>query len=341
MPYVSGEEAPTIGQWGQILQREAVASGITATLGIEPGRAIVASAAITAYTVGTIKKLDGIRNYVAVDGGMSDNPRPVLYGSGYETFLPRSVLAERPMSARIVGKHCESGDILVREADLPEDLAVGDILATPVTGAYGHSMGSNYNKVLRPPVVFCADGDAAPRRSPGDLRRPPRHRSRLTIRSSDVERQFARGEPAGWPRRAMIEPMRRVLPVCAAVIVALVASIGPAAAATAPTDSIAESRVRVKVTLVGLAPDLDGGRLDLSANGQYVLYDRPGRGVGLYDSVRRNTTVLGDDDAKPFAVSDSGEAVLYTSGVSPSSGGDPTARAWPCPPAEGRSPTWP
>lgn len=160
VPYVSGEEAPTIGQWGQILRREAAASGITATLGIEPGRSIVASAALTAYTVGTIKKLDGIRNYVAVDGGMSDNPRPVLYGSGYETFLARAVLAERPMSARIVGKHCESGDILVREADLPDDLAVGDILATPVTGAYGHSMGNNYNKVLRPPVVFCADGDA-------------------------------------------------------------------------------------------------------------------------------------------------------------------------------------
>jgi diaminopimelate decarboxylase len=160
VPYVSGEEAPTIGQWGRILQREAAAAGVTARLGIEPGRSIVAGAAITAYTVGTIKKLDGIRTYVAVDGGMSDNPRPVLYGSGYETFLPRAVLAERPMSARIVGKHCESGDILVRQGNVPEDLAVGDILATPVTGAYGHSMGSNYNKVLRPPVVFCADGDA-------------------------------------------------------------------------------------------------------------------------------------------------------------------------------------
>ncbi len=160
VPYVAGEEAPTIGQWGQILKREAAAAGITATLGIEPGRSIVAGAAITAYTVGTIKRLDGIRNYVAVDGGMSDNPRPVLYGSGYETFLPRAVTAERPFPARIVGKHCESGDILVREGLLPGDTAVGDILATPVTGAYGHSMGSNYNKVLRPPVVFCKDGDA-------------------------------------------------------------------------------------------------------------------------------------------------------------------------------------
>ncbi len=91
---------------------------------------------------------------------MCDNPRPVLYGSGYETFLPRDVGAERPRTVTVVGKHCESGDLLVRDAAVPDDLAVGDVLATPVTGAYGHSMGSNYNKVLRPPVVFCADGDA-------------------------------------------------------------------------------------------------------------------------------------------------------------------------------------
>ncbi len=160
VPYVEGEEAPTISQWGRILKDRAADAGITATLGIEPGRSVAAGAAITAYTVGTIKLLDGIRNYVAVDGGMSDNPRPVLYGSGYETFLPRAVGAERPLEARIVGKHCESGDILVRDAKLPADTMVGDILATPVTGAYGHSMGSNYNKVLRPPVVFCAGGDA-------------------------------------------------------------------------------------------------------------------------------------------------------------------------------------
>ncbi len=160
VPYVTGEEAPTIGQWGKILKDRAAAAGITAALGIEPGRSITAGAAITAYTVGTIKQLEGIRTYIAVDGGMSDNPRPVLYGSGYETFLPRAPTAERPMEARIVGKHCESGDILVREAKLPAGTAVGDILATPVTGAYGHSMGSNYNKVLRPPVLFCANGDA-------------------------------------------------------------------------------------------------------------------------------------------------------------------------------------
>lgn len=158
--YVTGEEAPTIAQWAHKLKATAAEYGITAQLGIEPGRSIAASAAVTIYTVGTIKQLEGIRTYVAVDGGMSDNPRPVLYGSGYETFLPRDVLADRPHTARIVGKHCESGDILVREASVPATLAVGDLLATPVTGAYGHSMGSNYNKILRPPVLFVSGGDA-------------------------------------------------------------------------------------------------------------------------------------------------------------------------------------
>lgn len=160
VPYVAGEEAPSISQWGKILTEAASEVGIEATLGIEPGRSIAAAAAITVYTVGTVKHLEGIRTYMAVDGGMSDNPRPVLYGSGYESFLPRDPLAERTSTARVVGKHCETGDLLIREAALPADTVVGDLLATPVTGAYGHSMGSNYNKVLRPPVVFCRDGDA-------------------------------------------------------------------------------------------------------------------------------------------------------------------------------------
>ena len=126
----------------------------------EPGRSIVAAAAITLYRVGTIKDVPGHRTYVSVDGGMSDNPRPVLYGSGYEAFLPRETGAARPAPVRVVGKHCETGDVVVSEGFVPEDLAVGDILATPVTGAYGHSMASNYNKVPRPAVVFVADGEA-------------------------------------------------------------------------------------------------------------------------------------------------------------------------------------
>ncbi len=115
----------------------------------------MAAAAITVYTLGTLKRIPGVRTYFSVDGGMSDNPRPVLYGSGYESFLPRAPFADRTEFGRLVGKHCESGDVLLFDAKLPADL-----VATPVTGAYGRSMGSNYNMILRPPVVFVSDGEA-------------------------------------------------------------------------------------------------------------------------------------------------------------------------------------
>lgn len=158
--YLEDEEAPTITQWGSVLLDACDALGVRSRVSVEPGRAIVASAAMTVYTVGTIKDIPGVRTYVAVDGGMSDNPRPVLYGSGYEAFLPRAVDAARDRTVRLVGKHCESGDVLASAAQVPDDLVVGDLLAMPVTGAYGHSMGSNYNKITRPPVVFVADGVA-------------------------------------------------------------------------------------------------------------------------------------------------------------------------------------
>ena len=160
--YVTGEEAPSIAAWGETVLEAAAAAGVTARLSVEPGRAIVASAAIALYTVGTVKVLPGIRTYVATDGGMSDNPRPVLYGSGYEAFLPRAAAAERPRAVSVVGKHCESGDILVADGWVPQDLAVGDILGIPVAGAYGYAMASNYNKVPRPAVVFVRDGEARP-----------------------------------------------------------------------------------------------------------------------------------------------------------------------------------
>jgi len=160
--YVEGETAPSITEWARAVHAAAALAGLDPNLRLtaEPGRAIVASAALTLYRVGTIKRLADLRSYVAVDGGMSDNPRPVLYGSGYEAFLPRSPLAERPQAARLVGKHCESGDVIVDDARLPLDLAVDDVLATPVTGAYGFSMASNYNRVVRPPVVFVSGGRA-------------------------------------------------------------------------------------------------------------------------------------------------------------------------------------
>ena len=158
--YTEDEEAPTIGAWGNVLLDACRSIGIKSAVFVEPGRSIVASAAITVYRVGTVKDIPGVRRYVSVDGGMSDNPRPVLYGSGYEAFGVADVGAERTESARIVGKHCESGDVLIFDADLPAGVKVGDLVGTAVTGAYGHSMASNYNKVPRPAVVFAADGTA-------------------------------------------------------------------------------------------------------------------------------------------------------------------------------------
>lgn len=160
--YVTGEHGATISEWGALIHEGARAAGLPedVTISCEPGRSIVAQSAITLYTVGTVKDIPGIRTYVSVDGGMSDNPRPVLYGSGYEAFLPRVVESLREQRVTIVGKHCESGDLLIRDAVIPVGTEVGDILATPVTGAYGYTMASNYNKVPRPPVVFVKDGIA-------------------------------------------------------------------------------------------------------------------------------------------------------------------------------------
>jgi diaminopimelate decarboxylase len=160
--YVNGESAPTQAEWARATRAACANKGVdpSTRISAEPGRSIVAAAAVTLYAVGTVKHLPGIRTYVSVDGGMSDNPRPVLYGSGYEAFLPRRPAAPRPWPVRVVGKHCESGDLVVPEAFVPDDLEVGDVLATPVTGAYGYAMASNYNKVPRPAVVFVSEGSA-------------------------------------------------------------------------------------------------------------------------------------------------------------------------------------
>ncbi len=160
VPYIDGERAPSITEWATTVRDEAKKLGIKAAIGIEPGRSIVAAAGITAYTVGTIKKVPGVRNFVAVDGGMSDNPRPIMYDSGYEAFCPNSMSDPRELTANVVGKHCESGDIIVVDAQLPKSISVGDLLVTPVTGAYGYGMASNYNGVPRPAVVFVSKGEA-------------------------------------------------------------------------------------------------------------------------------------------------------------------------------------
>lgn len=156
--YTNEEVAPTMGQWAEVLKRATASLPSTARIYVEPGRSIVATAGLTVYRVGTVKNIDGIRTYIAVDGGMSDNMRPALYESVYEVCDPRRITADRTSSARIVGKHCESGDVLVFDAPVPDDVAVGDLLVTPVTGAYGYSMANNYNKMARPAVVFVAQG---------------------------------------------------------------------------------------------------------------------------------------------------------------------------------------
>ena len=133
-------------------------------ISIEPGRAIVGPTTTTIYLVGTTKNVileDGtVRKYVSVDGGMSDNIRPALYGAKYSVFLANRVSTAKPVKSRLVGKHCESGDILIFDLNLPEDVQSGDLLAMPATGAYGRSMASNYNHIPRPAVVSVENGSA-------------------------------------------------------------------------------------------------------------------------------------------------------------------------------------
>jgi diaminopimelate decarboxylase len=124
---------------------------------LEPGRALVANSTVTLYTVQTIKR--NISTWVAVDGGMSDNLRPMLYGSVYEALIADRPLAQATERCHVAGKHCESGDVIVRNVALAEP-AVGDVVVTPVTGAYGHALANNYNGVPRPPVIFCSGGSA-------------------------------------------------------------------------------------------------------------------------------------------------------------------------------------
>jgi diaminopimelate decarboxylase len=124
---------------------------------LEPGRALVANSTVTLYTVQTIKH--NVSTWVAVDGGMSDNLRPMMYGARYEALIADRVLAAAETRCHLTGKHCESGDVIVRDALLASP-AVGDTVVTPATGAYGYAMANNYNGVPRPPVVFVGDGNA-------------------------------------------------------------------------------------------------------------------------------------------------------------------------------------
>jgi len=155
--YTAEQTPPEIEDWVGAVLGAARDSGIDASarLLVEPGRALTANAGVTLYTVESVKR--NVRTWVGVDGGMSDNMRPMLYGALYEAHVADRFGGDTPCV--VAGKHCESGDVIVREA-LLDDPRAGDVIVTPATGAYGYAMASNYNGVLRPPVIFCKDGDA-------------------------------------------------------------------------------------------------------------------------------------------------------------------------------------
>ncbi len=154
--YAAAQRPPAIEEYVQTLvdaAREHL--GGYRRLLIEPGRALTANAGVTLYTVQSVKR--NVSTWVAVDGGMSDNLRPMLYGAVYEAHVADRPGGDTPCA--LAGKHCESGDVIVREA-LLDDPRPGDVIVTPATGAYGYAMANNYNGVPRPPVIFCKDGDA-------------------------------------------------------------------------------------------------------------------------------------------------------------------------------------
>ena len=155
--YTAEDEPPSIEAYVEAKVGAAhQALGPDRRLLIEPGRALVANAGVTVYTVQSVKR--GLSTYVGVDGGMSDNLRPMLYGSVYEAAIADRLQAGGEL-CHVAGKHCESGDVIVHDVHLP-DPRPGDVLVTPATGAYGHAMANNYNGVPRPPVIFCKDGRA-------------------------------------------------------------------------------------------------------------------------------------------------------------------------------------
>jgi diaminopimelate decarboxylase len=170
--YTTADDPAPVGaiaaQMAAVVEAECRRLGIPVPhIAIEPGRSIIGPAGITLYEVGTIKdvRVEGehgaaVRRYVSVDGGMSDNPRPELYGAEYSARIASRVSAEEPVLVRVAGKHCESGDIVVNAEYLPGDIRPGDLLAVPATGAYHWSLASNYNHLGRPPVVAVRDGAA-------------------------------------------------------------------------------------------------------------------------------------------------------------------------------------
>ncbi|MEA5571036.1 diaminopimelate decarboxylase [Calothrix sp. UHCC 0171] len=162
--YTESDDPPSIEEWVkpicEVIQNACAEANVTLPkLLSEPGRSLVATSCVTAYTVGSSKEIPEIRNYIAVDGGMSDNPRPITYQSIYRAVIANKMSAPCTETVTVAGKHCESGDIVIKNAQLPKTQS-GDILVVMATGAYNYSMASNYNRVPRPAAVLVADGEA-------------------------------------------------------------------------------------------------------------------------------------------------------------------------------------
>ena len=162
--YVESDDPPSIDDWVKV-----IANGVTEAcqsrqlklprLLCEPGRSLIANAGLTLYRLGSRKEIPGLRTYVSVDGGMSDNPRPITYQSCYSACLVDHPLSLVQENITIAGKHCESGDVLLKDLDFPYSSS-GDVLAVFGTGAYNASMGSNYNRIPRPAAVIVNGGQA-------------------------------------------------------------------------------------------------------------------------------------------------------------------------------------
>jgi diaminopimelate decarboxylase len=162
--YTEADDPPTIDEWvhaaANAVQTACEARNLPLPrLICEPGRSLIANACVTAYTVGSRKTVPGIRNYIAGDGGMSDNPRPITYQSLYRIVLANRMSAAATETVTVAGKHCESGDVVIHDAQLPPTES-GDVLVVPSTGAYNYSMASNYNRIGRPAAVVVNQGNA-------------------------------------------------------------------------------------------------------------------------------------------------------------------------------------
>ncbi|NEQ52426.1 MAG: diaminopimelate decarboxylase, partial [Leptolyngbya sp. SIO3F4] len=163
--YTEADDPPSITDWVQVVCKHMVSACQTANVPLprlicEPGRSLIGNACITAYTIGSQKTVPGIRTYASVDGGMSDNPRPITYQSIYRVLAANKMSAPLSETVTLAGKHCESGDVVIHDAQLPV-LSPGDIVVIPATGAYNYSMASNYNRVPRPAAILVNDGQTS------------------------------------------------------------------------------------------------------------------------------------------------------------------------------------